>query len=133
PLGSLPSPNVALALRIQAKIAKESVDLPDFAKESVAQIQILCTFQAHPAKSRRVWRETRALAATLALAPGEKPVCSQLRSHSHLARNPRAWRIVWSMAAGESRSPKAISAFVNLLHKIFTYRKDELVKDLPAT
>ena len=25
---------------------KESVDLPDFAKESVAQIQILCTFQA---------------------------------------------------------------------------------------
>jgi len=51
------------------KIAKESVDLPDFAKESVAQIQILCTFQAHvvsqahPAKSRRVWRETRALGA----------------------------------------------------------------------
>jgi len=25
---------------------KETVDLPDFAKESVAQIQILCTFQA---------------------------------------------------------------------------------------
>ena len=35
---------VALAMKIQAKIAKESVDLPDFAKESVAQIQILCTF-----------------------------------------------------------------------------------------
>ena len=52
---------------------------------------------------------------------------------AHLARNPRAWRIVWSMAAGESRSPKAISASVDLLHKIFTTRKDELVKDLPAT
>ena len=26
--------------------AKETVDLPDFVKESVAQIQILCTFQA---------------------------------------------------------------------------------------
>ncbi|MBF0922274.1 MAG: hypothetical protein HXK49_04625 [Atopobium sp.] len=25
---------------------KESVDLPDFIKESVSQIQILCTFQA---------------------------------------------------------------------------------------
>jgi len=45
------------------KIAKESVDLPDFAKESVAQIQILCTFQARAAKGRRVWRETRALGA----------------------------------------------------------------------
>ncbi|MBS6730267.1 MAG: hypothetical protein KH221_00865 [Atopobium sp.] len=55
------------------KIAKESVDLPDFAKESVAQIQILCTFQARAAKGRRVWRETRALVP----APGEKPVRSQ--------------------------------------------------------
>jgi len=45
------------------KITKESVDLPDFAKESVAQIQILCTFQARAAKGRRVWRETRALGA----------------------------------------------------------------------
>ena len=48
------------------------MDLPDFAKESVAQIQILCTFQARAAKGRCVWRETRALA----LAPGEKPVRS---------------------------------------------------------
>ena len=51
-------------------------------------------------------------------APGEKPVrlasCVEQRS-------------------GEHRSPKAISASVELLHKIFTYRKDELVKDLPAT
>ena len=61
------------------KNAKESVDLPDFVKESVAQIQILCTFQARAAKSRRTWRETRALAATLALAPGEKPVRSEYR------------------------------------------------------
>ncbi|MDU2590027.1 MAG: hypothetical protein E7C81_02610 [Atopobium sp.] len=45
------------------KITKESVDLPDFAKESVAQIQILYTFQARAAKGRRVWRETRALGA----------------------------------------------------------------------
>jgi len=45
------------------KNAKESVDLPDFVKESVAQIQILCTFQARAAKGRRAWRETRALAA----------------------------------------------------------------------
>ena len=49
--------------------------LPDFAKESVAQIQILCTFQARAAKGRRVWRETRALALT----PGEKPVRSEYR------------------------------------------------------
>ncbi|WP_187468911.1 hypothetical protein [Lancefieldella parvula] len=39
------------------------MDLPDFAKESVAQIQILCTFQARAAKGRRVQRETRALGA----------------------------------------------------------------------
>jgi len=45
------------------KNAKESVDLPDFVKESVAQIQILCTFQARAAKGRRAWRETRALGA----------------------------------------------------------------------
>ena len=31
---------------ILPKDAKESVDLPDFVKESVAQIQILCTFKA---------------------------------------------------------------------------------------
>ena len=37
---------VALAMRIQGQNVKESVDLPDFVKESVAQIQILCTFQA---------------------------------------------------------------------------------------
>ena len=67
------------------------MDLPDFAKESVAQIQILCTFQAHvvsqahPAKSRRAWRETRTLAATLALAPGEKPVRSE-RMERHAKR-----------------------------------------------
>ena len=52
------------------------MDLPDFAKESVAQIQILCTFQARAAKGRRVWRETRALAAALVPASGEKPVRS---------------------------------------------------------
>ena len=91
------------------------MDLPDFVKESVAQIQILCTFQA--------------LAATLALAPGEKPV----RSHPHPARNPCARSAMRSDAAGESRSPKAISVSVDLLHKIFIYRKDELVKYLPAT
>ena len=53
-----------------------------------------------------------------------------------LARNPcarRAWSVVWSMAAGEHRSPKVISVSVDLLHKIFIYRKDELVKYLPAT
>ena len=49
--------------------------LPDFAKESVAQIQILCTFQARAAKGRRVWRETRALAP----APSEKPVRLEYR------------------------------------------------------
>ena len=52
---------------------------------------------------------------------------------AHLARNPCAWSTVWSKAAGESRSPKVISASVDLIHKIFTTRKDELVKDLPAT
>ena len=31
---------------ILPKGIKDSVDLPDFVKESVAQIQILCTFQA---------------------------------------------------------------------------------------
>ena len=39
---------------ILPKTIKESVDLPDFIKESVAQIQILCTFQAdfsHVSKS----------------------------------------------------------------------------------
>jgi len=103
------------------KIAKESVDLPDFAKESVAQIQILCTFQAHAAKGRRARREIRALALT----PGEKPVRSE--------RARGSWSAMRSDAAGERRSPKVISVSVNLLHKIFTYRKDELVKDLPAT
>jgi len=63
------------------KITKESVYLPDFVKESVPQIQILCTFQARAAKGRRARRETRALAAAhvtaLALAPGEKPARSE--------------------------------------------------------
>ena len=77
--------------------------LPDFAKETVAKTQILFTFKAH------------------------------IVSQERLARNPCAWSTVWSKAAGESRSPKAISASVDLLHKIFIYRKDELVKDLPAT
>ena len=36
PGGALRAPN----------FIKESVDLPDIAKDSVAQIQILCTFQA---------------------------------------------------------------------------------------
>ena len=83
------------------------MDLPDFVKESVAQIQILCTFQARAAKGRRAWRETRALAAH------EAPCGARQR--------------------GERRSPKAISVSVDLLHKIFTTRKDELVKDLPAS
>ena len=87
------------------------MDLPDFAKESVAQIQILCTFQARAAKGRRVWRETRALGARSGLV------------ERHAKRR----------GGGERRSPKAISVSVDLLHKIFTTRKDELVKDLPAT
>ena len=69
-------------------------------------------------------------------AYGEKPVRSQPRSYLHLARNPcarGAWSAMWSKAAGERRSPKAISVSLDLLHKIFTTRKDELVKDLPAT
>ncbi len=33
-------------LWILPKTIKESVDLPDFVKESVSEIQILCTFQA---------------------------------------------------------------------------------------
>ncbi len=37
---------------ILPKGIKDSVDLPDFVKESVAQIQILCTFQA----GFEVWR-----------------------------------------------------------------------------
>ena len=102
------------------------MDLPDFAKESVAQIQILCTFQAHAAKGRRARREARALAAAhvaaLASAPGEKPVRSQ-RIKYRVEHGSR----------GEHRSPKAISVSVDLLHKIFITRKDELVKDLPAT
>jgi len=88
------------------KNAKESVDLPDFVKESVAQTQILCTFQAH------------------------------IVSQERLARNPRArcaWRVMRSMSARERRSPKVFSVSVDLLHKIFITRKDELVKDLPAT
>ena len=36
---------------ILPKSIKESVDLPDFCKESVTQIQILCTFQAHLARN----------------------------------------------------------------------------------
>jgi len=51
------------------KNAKESVDLPDFAKESVAQIQILYTFQAHAAKGRRTKQNVG--------APGEKPARSE--------------------------------------------------------
>ena len=103
------------------------MDLPDFVKESVAQIQILCTFQAHvvsqahAAKGRRARRETRALALT----PGEKPVRSE--------RARGSWSAMQRDVAGERRSPKAIFVSVDLLHKIFTTRKDELVKDLPAT
>ena len=62
-------------------------------------------------------------------ACGEKPV----RSHPRLARNPCARSAMRSDVAGERRSPKAISVSVDLLHKIFITRKDELVKDLPAT
>jgi len=42
------------------KNVKESVDLPDFCKESVLQLQILCTFQARDGE-KNAWRETRAL------------------------------------------------------------------------
>ena len=42
------------------KNVKESVDLPDFVKESVFKIQILCTFQARDGE-KSAWRETRAL------------------------------------------------------------------------
>ena len=100
------------------------MDLPDFAKESVAQIQILCTFQARAAKGRRTQQKVG--------APGEKPV----RSYPHSARNPcarGAWSAMRSDVTGERRSPEVISVSVDLLHKIFTTRKDELVKDLPAT
>ncbi|EWC93400.1 hypothetical protein HMPREF1492_1213 [Atopobium sp. BS2] len=51
------------------KNAKESVDLPDFAKESVAQIQILCTFQARAAKGRRSQRARSKRSARLARNP----------------------------------------------------------------
>ena len=64
---------------------------------------------------------------------GEKPVCSQQRLHSRLARSPCARSTARSDVTGERRSPKVISVSVYLLHKIFTSRKDELVKDLPAT
>ena len=36
---------------ILPKNIKDSVDLPDFVKESVPQIQILCTFQARLARN----------------------------------------------------------------------------------
>ena len=58
-------------------------------------------------------------------APGEKPVRSE--------RARGSWSAMRSDAAGERRSPKVISVSVDLLHKIFITRKDELVKDLPAT
>ena len=104
------------------------MDLPDFAKESVAQIQILYTFQAHAAKGRRTKQNVG--------APGEKPARLQPRSYPRPARNPcarSAWSAMRSDVAGECRSPKVISVSVDLLHKIFIIRKDELVKDLPAT
>ena len=75
---------------------------------------------------RRAWRETRALAAALVPAPGEKPVRSE---HTRCIRST----VRSNPAAGECRSPKVISVSVDLLHKIFIIRKDELVKDLPAT
>jgi len=46
------------------------VDLPDFDKESVAQIQILCTFQARGAPACRVAGEKP---VRLHGAPAEKP------------------------------------------------------------
>ena len=58
-------------------------------------------------------------------ACGEKPVRSE--------RARGSWSAMRSDAAGECRSPKVISVSVDLLHKIFIIRKDELVKDLPAT
>ena len=65
-----------------------------------------------------VWRETRVLTAALALASGEKPVRSK-----HCAKH----------RDGVAPLTESDSASVDLLHKIFTTRKDELVKDLPAT
>jgi len=69
---------------------------------------------AHAVKGRRAWRETRALAP----APSEKPV----RSERHAKRR-----------GGGAPLTESYFVSVDLLHKIFTTRKDELVKDLPAT
>jgi len=79
------------------KIAKESVDLPDFAKESVAQIQILCTFQARAAKGRRVQQKVGAC--------GEKPVCSQ-RMGRHAKRRGRGEPLTESVFCLRGPSPQ---------------------------
>ena len=47
------------------------MDLPDFVKESVFKIQILCTFQARDGE-KSAWRETRALGCGFAALPGIK-------------------------------------------------------------
>jgi len=53
------------------KSVKESVDLPDFVKESVFKIQILCTFQARNGE-KSTWQETRALGCGFAALLGMK-------------------------------------------------------------
>jgi len=53
------------------KNIKESVDLPDFCKESVLQLQILCPFQARDGE-KSAWRETRALGCGFAALLGMK-------------------------------------------------------------
>ena len=73
--------------------------------------------QARAAIDRHAWRETPALA----LAPGEKP-----------ARSACMERRVEHVSRGAPLT-ESYFASVDLLHKIFTTRKDELVKDLPAT
>ena len=76
---------------ILPKNVKETVDLPDFCKESVPQIQILCTFQArNVAKSTlvrrvchlRTWREERA-------AQRPRNPCSRSRSRRRNRRRTK--------------------------------------------
>jgi len=63
------------------KNAKETVDLPDFIKESVPQIQILCTFQARVAHLPRNPRRSHG-------APAEKPL--QLVDPAHVRTHKKS-------------------------------------------
>ena len=62
------------------------MDLPDFIKESVPQIQILCTIQARNVVKTHMARRTDGISP-----PGEKPVLSQayLLVHALTARGAR--------------------------------------------